>query len=182
MPSFTKKAIVESFLRLLAKKPPEKITVRDVVDDCGINRNTFYYYFQDIYAVLEELCKSAVTAIPEGLDLGETLAAVFRTLAEFAGKNPRAVHNLVISTGLDGMERNFFLPLEGAVNAAIEREAPALTPAETTLLSHSVRHAFIGVCFEYFWRGMKEDRETVADEIARVYSGMVKSFIPDKKA
>ena len=48
MASFTKKAIVESFLQLLGKKPIDKITVRDVVDHCGINRNTFYYYFPEV--------------------------------------------------------------------------------------------------------------------------------------
>ena len=55
MANFTREAILAAFLKIAEKKPLEKISVRDIVDECGINRNTFYYHFQDIYAVLEEV-------------------------------------------------------------------------------------------------------------------------------
>ena len=77
MPSFTKRAIVESFLHVAAKKPLDKITVRDIVDDCGVNRNTFYYYFQDVYAVLEEICHGVFDRLPDGEPLDTTLLAFF---------------------------------------------------------------------------------------------------------
>ena len=48
MASFTKKAIRDSFVKLLNEKPLSQITIRDIVDDCGVNRNTFYYYYQDL--------------------------------------------------------------------------------------------------------------------------------------
>ena len=31
----------------------DKITVKDIVEECGINRNTFYYYFADIYDLID---------------------------------------------------------------------------------------------------------------------------------
>ena len=40
MAQFTKKAIVEAFLKLLNEKPLDKITVKEIVDNCGINPNT----------------------------------------------------------------------------------------------------------------------------------------------
>ena len=48
MANFTKKAIRDSLVKLLNEKPLSKITVRDIVDDCGVNRNTFYYYYPDL--------------------------------------------------------------------------------------------------------------------------------------
>ena len=48
MPSFTQRAIKESFIKLLNQRPLKQITVKDIVEDCGINRNTFYYHFEDI--------------------------------------------------------------------------------------------------------------------------------------
>ena len=53
MPNFTKIAIQQSFLRLLRQRPITKITVKDIVEDCGINRNSFYYHFQDLPQLLE---------------------------------------------------------------------------------------------------------------------------------
>ena len=55
MSDITKNALANSLTELMAATPLDKITVKDIVEDCGINRNTFYYYYHDIYALLEEL-------------------------------------------------------------------------------------------------------------------------------
>ena len=39
----TKDAIAAAFFELLTERSLSKITVKDIVDRCGINRNTFYY-------------------------------------------------------------------------------------------------------------------------------------------
>ena len=57
MPNFTKQAIQDSFLKLLNQQPLSKISVRSIVEDCGINRNSFYYHYQDIPALLGEIIK-----------------------------------------------------------------------------------------------------------------------------
>ena len=42
MSKLTQKAIQNSFLKLLESKPIDHITIKDITDDCGISRNTFY--------------------------------------------------------------------------------------------------------------------------------------------
>ena len=37
----------------LSKSNTPKITINDITNDCGINRQTFYYHFKDIYDLLE---------------------------------------------------------------------------------------------------------------------------------
>lgn len=49
----TKQAISESLAKLLETHTIEKITVKEIVADCGVNRQTFYYHFCDIYDLLE---------------------------------------------------------------------------------------------------------------------------------
>lgn len=49
----TKKVISDAFWQLLEEKPYNKITVQNIVEYCQINRNTFYYHFQDIPALAE---------------------------------------------------------------------------------------------------------------------------------
>lgn len=58
MAKFTQQAIMYSLLKLLQEKSIDKITVKDICELCEINRNTFYYYYSDIYQVLEELLRS----------------------------------------------------------------------------------------------------------------------------
>ncbi len=55
MSVFTKKAIRETFLKLLREKPVSRITIREIVEECQINRNTFYYYYHDLPELIEEI-------------------------------------------------------------------------------------------------------------------------------
>ena len=54
----TRKAIKESFMLLLNQKPLSKITVKEIVANCGINRNSFYYHFSDIPTLLTSMSVS----------------------------------------------------------------------------------------------------------------------------
>lgn len=54
----TKNAIIDAFWLLLEEKPYNKITVKDIVERCQINRNTFYYHFHDIPELLETTIKN----------------------------------------------------------------------------------------------------------------------------
>lgn len=43
-----KMAIAEAARRLLLEKNVKKLTVKDIVEECQITRQTFYYHFEDI--------------------------------------------------------------------------------------------------------------------------------------
>ena len=59
----TKSAIIDTFWELLEEKPYSKITVKDIVNSCQINRNTFYYHFHDIPDLLEYAIKEDADSI-----------------------------------------------------------------------------------------------------------------------
>lgn len=50
--SITKKALADGFKELLKIKNFEKITIADITSKCGLNRQTFYYHFQDKYDLI----------------------------------------------------------------------------------------------------------------------------------
>ena len=56
MSSLTKKAIAYTFKDILKEKSFSKITVTDIAKRCDINRQTFYYHFQDIRDLVEWIC------------------------------------------------------------------------------------------------------------------------------
>lgn len=49
----TRLALAESLRNQIKKKPLDKINISDIVADCNLNRQTFYYHFQDVYALIE---------------------------------------------------------------------------------------------------------------------------------
>ena len=50
--SETKLQMAEALKRLIKDRPFSKITVQDIVIECNINRNTFYYHFENNYDLL----------------------------------------------------------------------------------------------------------------------------------
>ena len=48
----TKKAIATALKSLILEKPFDKISIADLTKACGLNRQTFYYHFQDKYELL----------------------------------------------------------------------------------------------------------------------------------
>ena len=48
MPVNVKNLIAETFVKLSDEKNIDKITVKDIVEACGISRQAFYYHFRDL--------------------------------------------------------------------------------------------------------------------------------------
>ena len=53
MSSSTKEALGAALKKMMAIKPIDKITVKDLAEICNVNRQTFYYHFDDVYDLLE---------------------------------------------------------------------------------------------------------------------------------
>ena len=53
MSEITKRALATSLKKLLSQKELTKISIKDITDDCGIQRQTFYYHFADVYDLIE---------------------------------------------------------------------------------------------------------------------------------
>ena len=51
----TDRAIQSALLSLLGKKPFEKITVQDILDETPVSRATFYKHFHDKYEIVERI-------------------------------------------------------------------------------------------------------------------------------
>lgn len=79
-------AIAESFNSLVRQRGIDKVTVKAVIEDCGISRQTFYYHFQDIMDVVEWCARQAVAHMVErslaAASPQEALAELIRSTAE----------------------------------------------------------------------------------------------------
>lgn len=72
-PGITKKMIANAIKQLMQVKSFDKITVSDIVDACSLNRNSFYYHFEDKYdlvnwifytEMLEEIGSEEAISLP----------------------------------------------------------------------------------------------------------------------
>ena len=87
----TKRAIRNAFVRLLADKEIEKITVKEVADNADVDRKTVYNYYNGVYEILEELENELVAlfeAATENFSYEkEGDEGIFFALTEFLNNN-----------------------------------------------------------------------------------------------
>ena len=63
----TERAIKNAFIELRAKKPLEKITVKELCAEACINKSTFYSHYADIYALSEAIERETVLSIIDSI-------------------------------------------------------------------------------------------------------------------
>ena len=112
MPVQVKPMIAEAFIRLSKQKNIDKITVKDLVEACGISRQTFYYHFQDILEVIEWSLDQAFSHLLE-----QSLAADDPESAELLQK-------LLHSQKREQVERLLVRSVRTYLKEVIERRGP----------------------------------------------------------
>lgn len=89
----TQREISNAFWKLLEEKPYRRITVRDIVERCHLNRNTFYYHFQDIPALAEFSVKAWVDqALQKSWEAEAPAGAVIHMAREASRRRNALMH------------------------------------------------------------------------------------------
>ncbi len=163
MASFTKQAIKASFIKLLNEKPLAKISVRDIVTDCGINRNSFYYHFQDIPSLLSEIVTEQTEALIEKYPSIGSLDECFEVAFRFAQDNRRAVMHIYQSVNRDIFVQSSMRLCQSAVESYIGTAFPAheLGEDDRRILVRFLKCQLFGMCIDWVSGGMKD--EALAD-------------------
>ena len=132
MANFTKQAIKASFMKLLNERPLNKISVRDIVEDCGINRNSFYYHFQDIPSLLTEIITEHTEQMIREYPSINSLDECFHVAFQFAKENSRAVMHIYHSVNRDLFETNTLKLCQSVVETYIATAFPDNTWTRAT--------------------------------------------------
>ena len=105
MPPFAKREIKNSFIKLLTERPISQITVKDIVEDCGVNRNSFYYHFQDIPSLLEEIIVEMTAKVIENLPEESTFEEKVTAALEEINLNKRMIYHIYGSSNREFYEK-----------------------------------------------------------------------------
>ena len=65
----TKIALANSLKYLLKSKPLSKITINEITTNINVNRNTFYYHFEDINKLVEWIIENISKEIIIKIDI-----------------------------------------------------------------------------------------------------------------
>ena len=102
-----KEQMAASLKRLMARKPLHKITIQEIADDCGINRYTFYYHFQDIYDLLSWTFRQEGLSLIHQSDSCLTWEDGIRLFLRYVRDNAAVCRSAINSLGQESLRRMF---------------------------------------------------------------------------
>lgn len=172
---YTKEMIREVFIKKLNERPLNKITVKDIVRECGINRNTFYYYYTDLYAVLSEIFQTELQTVID--EYNDTLSweESFIVAAKFALENKTAIYHVYNSMQREELE-NYIYNVSGNIMIRyVEKVSEGISASlrDKKLIASFYQCALTEMVLRWIASGMKEDPNIVIRRIGQLFDGNI---------
>ena len=179
MSNTTKNALAESLKTVLVKKPLDKVTIADITDNCGVNRMTFYYHFQDIYELAEWSLANETKNALEGKITSQSWQEALYDLFDLVIENRQYIDGLLhpstrehLETYINHLTDAFFLEILNELS-----EGMSLPEEDEEFIAAFYRHAFVGIIIDWIMSGMKEKPEDVIHKLQLIIEGNLKSAI-----
>ena len=172
MPVNVKPMIADAFLKLSKEKNIDKITVKDIVDECGISRQSFYYHFQDILEVIEWSAEQAFQKLLARSMETDNAEAVFQDFIAAADEASAMLRKLLNSQKREQVERLMVRAVRTYLQEMIRRKGPITDipyeDAETAL--SFCTYGIVGLLLEYCEK-KEVDRAQLARQMYRLLTG-----------
>lgn len=179
MPNYTKQAIIEVFTRLLDREPLDKITVQEIVTECRISRNTFYYHFGDIYALLDALVQRDIAVLREQRREGAAWDENTGRAIAYIMENRRRICHIYRSLNHELLERLFRQATEELFSEYVRNEARGLevSAGDLEAIVYFYQSAFVGAILDWMRRGMKDDPRAYLGQIHCIAKGTTRRML-----
>lgn len=115
-----KRQIADACEELLQKKDLDKITVTEVVNLCGISRQTFYYHFQDLMAVGEWIVNVRIKQAYNQCLKKETLWEAIKIILDEIYNDRNMIKRLKYSKNLNNIQNLLIETLQQLIKQLLE--------------------------------------------------------------
>lgn len=180
----TKKTIAEALKRAMKTKPFSKITVSEIVNDCGFNRKTFYYHFEDIYALLKWMLEQEAIEVVKNFDLLVNPEEAIALVMDYVDTNKYIINCAYDSIGRDEMKRYFLTHMHGVIRSIIDgigEELGVLVDNDfKDFLTSFYTEALAGTLINYFQGNERRDRQELIDYVLLILRNSIPNVLKEK--
>lgn len=183
MPVLTKKLIQESFLKLAAQRPVDKITVKDIVDDCQINRNSFYYHFEDMPNLIEITLEEAILEVINSRQT-ESLQELFNEVFDVFEQYESVIRNVYYSKHREIVEYKTLTIAGNLVSRYLQDNyfaGAGLDPLDEQTIVRYYKCFIVGQLMEWMTNGSRYDVRKEFERLCILRQGTLESMIAKAK-
>lgn len=159
MANFTKKAIKDTFISLLKEKSFNQITVKDIVDECGVNRNTFYYHYEDINDLLESVITEETDVLIKNYPTIDSIDTAVEVAIKYTLENKKTILNIYKHLDKNIYERFIMDTCEYTVRTLINSitKDMNISQKDKQFLISFIKCQFFGFCVDWLSRNLDEE-------------------------
>jgi probable dihydroxyacetone kinase regulator len=179
MSVYTKNALAASLKKLLSKKRLNKITVADVAEDCAVNRQTFYYHFRDIYALVEWIYTNEAEGILDGKKSYTNWRQGFSRVFQYILDNKTFVLNTYNSLSREHLERYLYHVVYSLLYDAVKEMAASkhsrgssLRENDARFIANFYKYGFVGLALDWIGAGMEDPPEIIVNQLSTLMQGV----------
>ena len=179
MATFTKQALREAFIELLEERPLAQITVKDIVNHCGVNRNTFYYYFDDIPTLIEDIVTEDADEIIRRYPTVEKVEDCLNSVIETAISKRKAVLHIYNSTNREIYEQYLWKVCDYVISSYINTilNGRKISENDFYVIKKYLESVGFGMISAWLTSGMTTDIQTFFSRICEIKRGMLEEMI-----
>ncbi len=161
MSNLTKAAIRNSLIKLLNERPINKITIKDITDGCGINRNSFYYHYSDLPSLISEIVNTEADKIINSCSKIDSIEEWLSAAISFVLENKTAVLHIHNSSNREIYESYLWRVCEHItsmfINSILEDSGDLLSDSDRAILIRYYKCVCFGVVMDWLDSGMHSD-------------------------
>lgn len=179
----TKNAIESAFLSLLRERNFEKVMVKDIVEECGLTRNTFYYYYEDTYNIIADILEREVHRIVSEMKPTDSVMDMAMDALEFLDENPRIARHVLGSAKKEEIYRYVGISIEVVVKRYIDIRAGGnkVSEKDKTTIANVCKYVVRGMIDDWISRGMKYSIKKEMESTKQIFASLLEKVI-DKSA
>lgn len=173
MAQTTKRALAASLKKLLEKKPLDKVTVIDIIEDCEVNRQTFYYHFKDIYDLIDWMLLDEATRALDGKKTYDTWQRGFEQILEALLLDKTFITNVYHSVSREYVENYLYRLTFELMMGVVEEKAAGMNvrDEDKKFIADFYKCAFVGLTLEWIRKGMKGEPKAMTERLSILIKG-----------
>ena len=173
------KLIKETFISLLEERPLSQITVKDICQSAGINRNSFYYHFEDLPSLISSIVMEESDRLIEVYEELDSLEGCLNVAVEFALSNRKLALHLYNSGNREIFEQYALKIIENVIRKYFEflcRERDISARDKEIIISY-YKCLMFGLLADWMMSGMNKDIRGDFRRLTEIYSGIPEEIV-----
>lgn len=175
----TKKALALSIKKLMETIPLSKLSIQEIVDNCGINRQTFYYHFKDKFDLVNWIYYTeAIENIDNCKNYAHWTDGMYKTLVYFLSNKSFYINalNTPGQNAFDGylFEKTYDL-IMGVINDISSKIK--VSDKDKNFIADFYTYAFVGITVQWIKNSMRESPKTVVGNLNEMIEGSMLSAL-----